>query len=57
MSFPEGAFGSPVWSPDGRWIAYVKFRTAPDTEEGWIELFNLEHGTRRVVLSDPHVSV
>ena len=57
MSFPEGAFGSPVWSPDGRWIAYVKFRTGPDTEEGWIELFNLEHGTRRVVLSDPHVSV
>jgi Tol biopolymer transport system component/DNA-binding winged helix-turn-helix (wHTH) protein len=57
MSFPEGGFGSPVWSPDGRWIAYVRFRPGPYTEEDWIELFNLEQGTKRVVLSDPHLSV
>ena len=55
MSFPEGGFALPVWSPDGRWIAYVKFKPGPNTEEDWIELFNLEQGTKRVVLSDPHL--
>jgi len=57
MSFPEGGFGSPVWSPDGRWIAYVRVKPWPYTEEDWIELFNLEQGTKKVVLSDPHLSV
>jgi Tol biopolymer transport system component/DNA-binding winged helix-turn-helix (wHTH) protein len=57
MSFPEGGFGSPVWSPDGRWIAYLRFKPGPYTEEDWIELFNLEQGTKKVVLSDPHLSV
>src|SRR6185437_4352094 len=38
-------------------IAYVRFRPGPYTEEDWIELFNLEQGTKRVVLSDPHLSV
>jgi Tol biopolymer transport system component/DNA-binding winged helix-turn-helix (wHTH) protein len=56
MSFPEGGFGSPVWSPDGRWIAYLRFKPGPYTEEDWIELFNLEQGTKKVVLSDPHLS-
>jgi Tol biopolymer transport system component/DNA-binding winged helix-turn-helix (wHTH) protein len=56
VSFPEGGFGSPVWSPDGRWIAYVRFKSGPYTEEGWIELFNLEQSTKKVVLSDPHLS-
>jgi Tol biopolymer transport system component/DNA-binding winged helix-turn-helix (wHTH) protein len=57
MSFPEGGFGSPVWSPDGRWIAYLRFKPGPYTEEDWIELFNLEQGTKKVVLSDSHLSV
>ena len=26
MSFPEGGLASPVWSPDGRWIAYLKIQ-------------------------------
>jgi Tol biopolymer transport system component/DNA-binding winged helix-turn-helix (wHTH) protein len=56
MSFPEGGFGSPVWSPDGRWIAYLRFKPGPYTEEDWIELFNLEQGTKKVVLSVPHLS-
>jgi hypothetical protein len=56
VSFPEGGFGSPVWSPDGRRIAYVRFKSGPYTEEGWIELFNLEQSTKKVVLSDPHLS-
>jgi len=55
MSFPEGGFALPVWSPDERWIAYVKFKSGPNTYESWIELFNLEQGTKTVVLSDPHL--
>jgi hypothetical protein len=55
MSFPEGGFALPVWSPDERWIAYLKFKPGPNTYEVWIELFNLEHGTKTVVLSDPHL--
>jgi WD40 repeat protein len=55
MSFPDGAFALPVWSPDGRWIAYLKNKPVPYAEEVWIELFNLEQGTKRVVLSDPRL--
>jgi Tol biopolymer transport system component len=55
MSFPEGGFALPVWSPDERWIAYLKFKPGPNTYEVWIELFNLEQGTKMVVLSDPHL--
>jgi Tol biopolymer transport system component/DNA-binding winged helix-turn-helix (wHTH) protein len=51
MSLPEGGFALPVWSPDGRWIAYLKFKPGPN-DEVWIELYNLEEGTKRVVLSD-----
>ena len=57
MSFPEGGFASPVWSPDGRWIAYLKFKPGPNNEEHWIELFNLEQGTKRVALSEPRLDV
>jgi len=57
LSFPEGGFASPVWSPDGRWIAYLKFKSEPNDYEVWIELFNLEQGTKTVVLSDPHLEV
>ncbi|HYV27101.1 MAG TPA: winged helix-turn-helix domain-containing protein [Candidatus Eisenbacteria bacterium] len=55
MSFPEGGFALPVWSPDGRWIAYLKFKPGPNNYEVWIELFNLGQGTQTVVLSDPHL--
>jgi Tol biopolymer transport system component/DNA-binding winged helix-turn-helix (wHTH) protein len=55
MSFPEGGFASPVWSPDGRWIAYMKFKPGPNNEEHWIELFNLKQGTKRVTLSEPRL--
>lgn len=53
MSFPEGGFALPAWSPDGRWIAYLKFKRETDTHEIWIELFNLAQSTKTVVLSDP----
>jgi len=55
MSFPEGGFASPVWSPDGRWIAYMKFKPGPNNEEHWIELFNLKQGTKRAALSEPRL--
>jgi Tol biopolymer transport system component/DNA-binding winged helix-turn-helix (wHTH) protein len=57
LSFPGGGFASPVWSPDGRWIAYLKFKSGPNNSEVAIELFNLEHATKTVVLSDPHLEV
>src|ERR1700719_390300 len=56
MSFPEGGFALPVWSPDGRWIAYVKFK-GTNSYEFSIELLNLEQGTKKVVLSDPHLEM
>ena len=56
MSFSEGGFASPVWSPDRRWIAYVKFKTGPSMYDVWIELYNLEHGTSRIVLSEQRLT-
>ncbi len=57
LSFPEGGFASPVWAPDGRSIAYLKFKSGANKNEVWIELFDLEQGSERVVLSDPHLEV
>jgi eukaryotic-like serine/threonine-protein kinase len=48
-------FASPAWSPDGRWIAYVKLRYGPYNNEAWIELFNLEHRTRSVAVAEPRL--
>ena len=48
-------FSSPVWSPDGHWIAYDKFRFGAYSNEAWIELFNLEHGTRSVIITQPRL--
>jgi serine/threonine protein kinase len=48
-------FSSPVWSPDGHWIAYDKFRFGAYSIEAWIELFNLEHGTRSVIVTQPRL--
>jgi eukaryotic-like serine/threonine-protein kinase len=52
----DGAmFASPVWSPDGRWIAYIRFRYGPYGNEAGIELFNLEHGTTTAVMAEPRL--
>jgi serine/threonine protein kinase len=52
----DGAMlASPVWSPDGRWIAYVRFRYGPYGNEAGIELFNLEHGTTTAVMAEPRL--
>jgi serine/threonine protein kinase len=49
------AYSSPVWSPDGHWIAYDKFRFGAYSNEAWIELFNLEHATRNVIITEPRL--
>jgi serine/threonine protein kinase len=49
------ALSSPVWSPDGHWIAYDKFRFGAYSNEAWIELFNLEHATRNVIITEPQL--
>ena len=46
---------SPVWSPDGRSIAYVKSRLEQYISAVSIELFDLDRGTARTVLSDARV--
>jgi eukaryotic-like serine/threonine-protein kinase len=50
------AFASPVWSPDGHWIAYQKFRYGAFNIQAEVELFNLEHGTKSVVVSEPRLN-
>jgi serine/threonine protein kinase len=57
ISPPEaGTFlASPVWSPDGRWIAYERFWFGPYNNEAWIELFSLQHGTTSVIKSEPRL--
>src|ERR1700731_4539163 len=49
------AYSSPVWSPDGHWIAYDKFRFGAYSNEAWIELFNLDHATRNVIITEPQL--
>ena len=49
------AYSSPVWSPDGHWIAYDKFRFGAYSNEAWVELFNLEHATRNVIITEPQL--
>ncbi|MGH9505200.1 MAG: protein kinase domain-containing protein [Terriglobales bacterium] len=52
----DGAvYASPVWSPDGRWIAYEKIRYGAYSNETWIELFNLERRTSSVILANARV--
>jgi len=50
------ALASPVWSPDGRWIAYQKFRYGAFSIRAEVELLNLEHGTKSVVISEPRLN-
>jgi eukaryotic-like serine/threonine-protein kinase len=49
------AYSSPVWSPDGHWVAYDKFRFGAYSNEAWIELFNLEHATRNLIITEPQL--
>jgi serine/threonine protein kinase len=49
------AYSSPVWSPDGHWLAYDKFRFGAYTNEAWVELFNLEHATTNVIITEPQL--
>ncbi|HEY2351265.1 MAG TPA: protein kinase [Candidatus Acidoferrum sp.] len=46
---------SPVWSPDGRWIAYQRYRYGAFSIQGWLELFNLQQGTKAELLSEPRL--
>ncbi|HEV2400320.1 MAG TPA: winged helix-turn-helix domain-containing protein [Candidatus Sulfotelmatobacter sp.] len=57
VSFPGGHLASPVWSPDGRWIAYVRNKPEPDAEEPEIDIFNLKQGASQVLLSQHPVEV
>jgi serine/threonine protein kinase len=45
----------PAWSPDGRTIAYERFHYEAYRIEAWIELFNLEHRTTSVVITEPRL--
>ena len=49
--------GSPVWSPDGHSIAYMKQEFETYASSGAIELFNLEQGKEKAVLKDPRLDV
>jgi eukaryotic-like serine/threonine-protein kinase len=55
VSAPDGAvaFSSPTWSPDGRWIAYDKFRSGNFGNEASVELFNVERGTTNTAVVQP----
>jgi len=58
VSAPEGELiSSPVWSPDGRAIAYLKERYETYTVVGSIELLNLEHGKEKAVLTDARLDL
>jgi eukaryotic-like serine/threonine-protein kinase len=48
-------FSSPVWSPEGHWIAYDKFRFGAYNNEAWIELLNVEQGTRNEIITQPQL--
>jgi len=48
-------FASPSWSPDGRSIAYCKFRFGAYRNDAWVEVFNLEHNTRTVAFDEPRL--
>jgi len=56
ISFSERQIATPVWSHDARSIAYWRSKVGSDGEEAGIEVFNLEQGTKEVVLSEPGLS-
>jgi len=50
-----GLLASPVWSPDNHFLAYIKFQYDQYSVGGWIELFDLQHATTKVLLSEPRL--
>jgi Tol biopolymer transport system component len=42
---------SPIWSPDGRSIAYVKVGFEHDVSVAFLEIYNLDQGTKKLVMS------
>jgi serine/threonine protein kinase len=48
---------SPVWSPDGHAIAYLKEQYGMYTFVGSIEVLNLEHGKEKTVFTDPRLDL
>jgi len=44
---------SPVWSPDGKWIAYIRFVLAATNSSTRLEVVEWEHGRGFTVLKDP----
>jgi eukaryotic-like serine/threonine-protein kinase len=52
VSDAGAVFNYPVWSPDGRWIGYEMFRLGSGSNEGSLEIFNVERGSRSVVIAD-----
>jgi len=55
VSESGGLFASPVWSPDGRSLGYVRFKYDQYSVGGWIELFDLQHASTKVLLSEPRL--
>jgi eukaryotic-like serine/threonine-protein kinase len=47
----------PVWSPDGRAVAYLRERFEMYTAVGSIELLDLEHGKEETVFMDPRLDL
>jgi Tol biopolymer transport system component len=47
-------FSSPVWSPEGHWIAYDKFRFERTTMKVDRTL-NVKQGTRNVIITQPQL--
>lgn len=57
VSFPEGQLATPVWSPDGRWIAYVKNKFEHNAAETSIELFDVNQAISKTFLSQQPVMI
>ncbi|HEY6936618.1 MAG TPA: protein kinase, partial [Terriglobales bacterium] len=47
---PNDLLATPVWSPDGKWIAYTRFILAENSSK--LEVLELEHGHNPVLLTD-----
>ncbi|HET7443011.1 MAG TPA: protein kinase, partial [Terriglobales bacterium] len=45
-------YASPTWSPDGRWIAYLKVQFSSFSSLGSIQTFDLEHDTSKLAFED-----
>jgi len=46
-------YASPAWSPDGRWIAYIKLQFTSYSSLASIESFDPKNDTTNVVVTDP----